>query len=199
MSVQGQGRGNLLTLEKLALFSLLQRERFDVRVAEFEIERHRVALDRSGICRGNLVRLFVSAHRPAAFHSMDPAQVEIAFAIDDQRSLNHSTRTVVFNRRQLRANVHTNVQAAPVSRRDVLHLLSHRDDGKHGEQNNHSDDSAALQKHKTCRIVGFNESFTQRRYDVEKLSHNLSRSTLTAGENDLSSKSAFAQSGFSGN
>ena len=42
---------NLLTLKKLALFSLLQRERLNIRIAEFEIERHRVALDRAGVSR----------------------------------------------------------------------------------------------------------------------------------------------------
>ena len=90
---------NLLTPDQLALFSLLQRERFNVRIIEFEIERHRVALDRSGVSRGTIVRSLISAGRPAALHAMRAAEVEIPICIEDQRSFDDASRTVVFDRR----------------------------------------------------------------------------------------------------
>src|ERR1044072_4993537 len=90
---------NLLAPDELAFFSLLQRESLNIGIAEFEIERHSVALDRSGVsCRAILPRL-VGTHRPPALHTMRPAQVEIPVGIDSQRPLNHATRAVVFNRR----------------------------------------------------------------------------------------------------
>jgi len=45
-----------------------------------------------------------SPDRAAAFDPVHATQLEIAITIDDKRSLNHSTRTVVLNRRRSRAN-----------------------------------------------------------------------------------------------
>jgi len=41
------------------------------------------------------------------------AQFEISVAIDNQRAVNHATRTIVFNRRRLRADLNIDVLTAP--------------------------------------------------------------------------------------
>src|SRR6185369_7294545 len=107
------------------------------------MERHRVALDRSSVSRGMVVRSLVSTRGSAALHAMCTVQVEIAITIDNERSLNYARSTVVFDRRRLRADLHI----------DVLPLLSPRDNRDEEQQTNKQYADAILPKHKSshCR------------------------------------------------
>src|SRR6185369_6980692 len=117
------------------------------------MERHRVALVRSSVSRGMVVRSLVSTRGSAALHAMCTVQVEIAITIDNERSLNYARSTVVFDRRRLRADLHIDVLAAPVSGGNVLHLLSPRDNRDEEQQTNKQYADAILPKHKSshCR------------------------------------------------
>src|SRR5690349_988932 len=120
-------------------------------------------------------------------------QVEITVAIDSQRTFDHARRTVVFNRRRLRANLYIDVLAAPVSGGNALHFSGLRNDGTHRQQNDNQNSRVMPRKH-SLGIVGLRESFTQRRKEDAKAQRNFVTSRrvvrYTTGENDHSSKSA---------
>jgi len=94
-----------------------------------------------------VVRSLVGTRGSATLHSMCTAQVEIAITINNERSLNHARSTVVFDRGRLRADLHVDVLAAPVSGGNALHFSGLRDDETRREQNKNQDKNLILLKH----------------------------------------------------
>ena len=166
----------LLALEKVARFSLLQRERLFIRFGNFQRQSHRVATDRTSVSRWIFLRFFVCPDRTTAFHPVCPSPAKLTITVDNQRPLDHTVCAIVFNRRRILADFNLYMLPTPHASRNTLHLLTSSPDRNQQQRNNAK--TSLTTKHRGA-IVGTSHRKAQSRRNFLTAHHVIG---LTAGD-----------------